>query len=104
MGAPVTALVYNISADARSISYSLIMFSFPMSSMGLIILPKMFVVRRMSQSAKEEEEEAPDRPQDSGGAEGCSNPVTQNDVTPTNNTPTRRGSGHGPRIQVVTFD
>ena len=106
----MTMLVYGISADARFVSYSLLMFTFPVSSMGLIILPKILVVRRMTRNAHKEEGVASGQPQESTGEEGTGdvNPSATNELAPTstncNDESRTAGSKLNPRIQVVTFD
>ena len=46
MGLPVVAILQNVSTNGRYIGLCLLVWTFPMSTMGLIMGPKMFVVRR----------------------------------------------------------
>ena len=106
---PVTMLVYGISADARFVSYSILVFTFPVASMDLIIVPKIFVVRRMNKNARKNEDVA-SRPQESNqdGGVGSANPIHNWAQTNSNSTRNNESgptvSSHSPRIQVVTFD
>ena len=109
VGAPVVALLQDVSSDIKFICYALLMFTFPMSTMGLIILPKILIVRRMEMQAN-----APDA---TPNPAVTSLPVSEPDHDPSATNPQvedvieqelresqARRSYHGPRMQVVTFD
>lgn len=100
-------LVQDISSDIRFVSYSLLMFTFPVSAVGLVIVPKMFVVRRTNKKAHTDQSEAA-RPQESTRLEGSAddvNPLASNgSLQTTTRCSVEPRPSHGPRIQVVTFD
>ena len=46
VGVPVVAILQTVSTNGRYIGLSLIVATFPISTMGLIFVPKMLVVRK----------------------------------------------------------
>lgn len=46
VGAPVVAILQDVSTNGRYIGLTLLVWTFPMSTMGLIMVPKMMMVRR----------------------------------------------------------
>ena len=46
VGLPVIAILQDVSTDGRYIGQTLLVWTIPMTTMSLIILPKMFLVRR----------------------------------------------------------
>ena len=94
---PVVLLINDLSSNGRFLCYSLLVWTFPMSTMGLIILPKIVTVRRMKRKAKP-------------------NPLPTSDVQSTNSASNESATRNvadatlhqhnraGPRIQIVTFD
>lgn len=109
VGVPVILILQDVSSNARFLGYSLLVFTFPVTTTGLIVLPKVLTVRRMTKMANED---CGDEPVQMNGAE--TEPVggTDEDIDPPSlsattapaNGSAQGGFPHGPRIQVVTFD
>ncbi|CAB9517630.1 Gamma-aminobutyric acid (GABA) B receptor [Seminavis robusta] len=105
VGAPVLQILRTVSPDGRFIGETLIVWTVPMSTMGLIIFPKVLTVRRMQRNAdtgssdtvESQSSLSVDSPDPGASSDeraaigGAFNPAAD---------PTIRG----PRIQVVTFD
>lgn len=113
MFAPLVALLQEESANARFVTYSILMFSFPLTSMGFIVLPKVMRVRRMGQNSKTPETanggatEAP-AAVEAAVSDELFNPHSRGTAIPANlmadNEGETRSPPRGPRMQVVTFD
>lgn len=108
MGAPVVYILQDVSSDGKYMAYSLLIWTFPMSTMGMIILPKVLAVRRMKVAV--EGGEPSESVVDSAGVISQADREAQDARTNrvehsmTSERTTQPGSGSGPRIQIVTFD
>ena len=107
MGVPVVLILQDVTSNARFLSYSLLVFTFPVTTAALIVLPKVLTVRRMTRMANTDESEHPMGTVDTSPRRGsndivATNPASASEgatrVAQTNELP------HSPRIQVVTFD
>ena len=114
VGAPVILLVNEVDPSLRYITISLLTFTFPCSTMGLIVLPKALLVRRMKRQSDSPTQDtasslsaAPPTPDATSPAvrDGANGHATNTDMMESlSPTQVRRSSSSGPRIQVVTFD
>jgi len=110
VGVPLIFVLASISPTGKFIGYTLLTFSFPMSTIGLIILPKYLRVRRMKRNANAAP--TPTRNNDTGrGGVREAGRATEDDdseIPVAAATPPRpKGrprSNHGPQVMVVTFD
>ena len=100
VGAPVLQILRTVSTDGRFIGEALLIWTVPMTTMGLIIFPKIWLVRRMQQIADANTDEASDMQSSEESRERTvdGNPSDE-DATASTVSPLRV-----PRIQVVTFD
>ena len=107
MSGPVIILLNETNPSARYVGLSLLTFSFPVSCMGLIILPKALLVRKIQRLGGSDENPTTSlRSTPSAGvfasAEGeIANPVAAASPVVGSELPTER---LGPKIQVVTFE
>lgn len=83
VGVPVVLILQDVTSNARFLGYSLLVFTFPVTTAGLIVLPKVLTVRRMTKRASE------------------SAPRSNNNTQEAERDETAR---HVPRVQIVTFD
>jgi len=103
---PIIAILHQTHPSGRFIGLSLMSFTVPMTTMGLMILPKVFQVRRTRRKA------ASTRSAASVVSEGSPAPDSARELSngnhSTRNEHTQQSEGprlsSGPRIQVVTFD
>ena len=111
VGGPTIAMLKDVDPTMKYLGLALLTFTFPVSAMGLIILPKIMVVRRKRRKG-EECCDGSDSPPPSREA-----PQEERDISAhsTNNNNERTGGRlarqnqqglprNGPRIQIVTFD
>lgn len=93
----------NVTSNARFLLYSLLLFTFPLTTVGLIVLPKVLTVRRMTQRANTDES---DGPEDSSDRRmHANNPPTPSSTRDGETSAVNaRDVPRSPRIQVVTFD
>ncbi|CAB9524896.1 Gamma-aminobutyric acid (GABA) B receptor [Seminavis robusta] len=104
VGAPVVYILNEINPSARYIGLSLLTFSFPVSSSGLMVLPKALSVRKIRKKGRMD-----DSGQQDGSVRNTNRSLTgdfasdeqQSELPQSLPTPT---GGVGPKIQVVTFD
>jgi 7 transmembrane sweet-taste receptor of 3 GCPR len=105
VGAPVLLILRKVSPDGRFIGETLLIWTVPMSTIGLIIFPKVLLVRKMRKQAEAGTSgsiDAQDRPSVHSGdtATSIGDDGPPGVVFSTLDDPTLRG----PRIQIVTFD
>jgi 7 transmembrane sweet-taste receptor of 3 GCPR len=105
VGAPVLQILRNVSPDGRFIGETLLIWTVPMSTLGLILFPKVLLVRKMQKQAEagaSETVDAQDRQSvDSGDTASSDNGSPGAVYSPSSDTDP---SVRGPRIQIVTFD
>ncbi|CAB9504684.1 Gamma-aminobutyric acid (GABA) B receptor [Seminavis robusta] len=104
---PLAIILQGAYPSAQYMINSIFYFTFTTSFMGLIILPKYLLVRRMTKRAIQAEAST-----DSPASNEVSNEVGRSGDATTNanatgsasGTPQQPSLGSGPRIQIVTFD
>lgn len=109
VGAPVVAILQDVSTNGRYIGLILIIWTFPMSSMGLIMAPKMMAVRRAISGTGNHGTTRGSRGQ--GSVTGIQNDNQHLDRAHESTEPSSNGGGmasamglSSPRIQVVTME
>ena len=97
VGAPVVMILDGTNPSGRYVGLTLLTFSFPVSSMGLIILPKAMLVRRIRHKSKEE---------NSKTHRDSAQEVEEVDIIGAARSPTEtdRLSAIRPRMQIVTIE
>ena len=109
VGAPVIFILNESNPSARYVGLSLLTFSFPMSAMGLIILPKAMIVRRRRRKGGEKTASSTQRESLQGGEEIEAIRSTEPVVTRSVEFGMQQASnvsvaGIKPRMQVVTWE
>jgi hypothetical protein len=101
VGAPVVFILQDVSPNGRILGYTLLMWTFPMTVVGLIFLPKMLTVRRMQRNAAGSRAgtSSTNPEASSNGDAGARVEATANEHEVTSPRTVR-----GPKIQIVTFD
>lgn len=117
VGAPVLQILRSVSTDGRFIGEALLIWTVPMTTMGLIVAPKVWLVRQMQLKADA-------KTGDEAVSSDLQSSNDSRDMTPTEGIDGSEGtvpsSGRpaaqatsggtpdsvlsGPRIQIVTFD
>jgi len=100
--APMFALLREVSTDGRYLGYVFLMWTFPMSTLALIIGPKVVAFRRAQRGAPNR---LPKRGHASGvrvsglttSVSGRTSSIPTPPRMPTNSSPTPKDSGEGPR-------
>jgi hypothetical protein len=98
------------SSDGRFVGDALLVWTVPMSTMGLIIFPKVLLVRRMQRKADAKDDEASAlQSNGSVGRETDSNGDAATSTGPADSTTAVAAEAavlplSGPRIQIVIFD
>ena len=108
VGQPLTQILRDISSEGAFIGQGLLLWPVPLSSMGLLVLPKMLLVRRMQRSADARNTESPRHHSAAAeiSRENIELVTAREDgqaATPSDSNATAALS-NGPRIQIVTFD
>ncbi|CAB9524353.1 Gamma-aminobutyric acid (GABA) B receptor [Seminavis robusta] len=110
VAAPVVALLNDVSTDARFFCYTLLIWTFPMSTMGLILVPKIVMVQRMKRNSNKGGPPSNNQLESGDTVEGARESAEAESNNVRDSTRSLEGSqekprsGRGPRIQVVTFD
>ena len=113
VGSPVLAILHGMSTNGFYIGQSLLLWTFPMSAMGLLIFPKMLLVHRQRRDASSADLESSEERRQSAQIlqrvrESEELMVvdagTQVDRDPSESITTPSPLSNGPRIQIVTFD
>ena len=110
VGAPVLQILRSVSTDGKFIGEALLIWTVPMTTMGLIIFPKIWLVRHMQRMADEKANEASDLHSNSSRDSSADAPPNNQVVTASADAASAELAESvlsplsGPRIQIVTFD